>query len=195
MMNLPQHFSDHACFCGGRKIRNRETIQNLQGHDVGVLMPSMPESGPHSYWTGRAKCKATWENTIDDLGRKIHRKRGSNDNDNSTRTRSHNSEPPLPPLPPYPPQQQRSDRDESTHPSPAQRMIFSRERAFRVLGIDRNASRRKLCEVLGCYLAGSTLTNGLHTSPLVLKKELKNSKRLQMRETCSMKNVEKWHVV
>ena len=92
----------------GRPFR---TCKVVMSESIRMLIPSMPDSEPHSYWTGCAKCKVTWENMIDDLGRKTHRKYDSNNNDNSARARSHNSEPTPPPSPP---QQQRSNRDEST---------------------------------------------------------------------------------
>ena len=46
--------------------------------------------------------------------------------------------------PPSPPQQQRSSSEENAPPSPSQSMPFSRANAFRVLGVDQNASRREI---------------------------------------------------
>ena len=123
----------------GRPFR---TNKDATSESIRMLIPSMTESGSFEYWFKYAECKITWETMIETLGKKTYRKY-SNDNRHNrsyTRSRAQNSDPP----PPSPPQQQRSNSEENTPPSPSQRTPLTRANSFRVLGIDKNVSRREI---------------------------------------------------
>ena len=141
---------DNALLNGRPFRKNKDAIVE----SLRLLMPSLPESGPHSYWVGYARNELVWTEMIGNLFTKTYPDHANSESYPRTRSRDapNQSNPPTVETPPNaprspPPNNTPASKNPRELPSPMFDLSIRKltpQDARRILDVGKKASRREI---------------------------------------------------